>query len=700
MSTNSSFSPADIPECAYAPRMTRAQALALRTAGTLKENCVVVITDGPTIGTAGNTSVTEIELNPVSPTELGLTARVHTTFDDSAWAGLYDIDLGVAGSITELTDSSGNKAKDIDADSPTVHTQMPWHLGTRLGGIWRDNYVEDSVLTAADIITAPRIFQNNKFINTTFDFTNWVSGIFQNSEVIGTSLAPNIRSISGTFVNILESHIIDSTINAVGEITMSRSHIENSIIQNLAGTANSAFNFSNANLISATITNNGDGRVLVTDGEIRNGVILFDVGAVKSVNITQGSKVFGGATIRVTGTAVLGTSFSMSQGSTISGKPAATDSITLTGLGGLTIQASVVQFSTSNAFAWVLDGAANQAIVSNCTLNQCRVTRAAAASVTMTLDSVVGNVSIFEQLGAPSFVIRQTTANNSTVRVSATATRSLSVQSGNTLNSALIDQQGGRDSFVDSVIMQGVQATQAQIIFSQLAQGTIPTGDQVQGCEILGGGRIQLADTTPAPVLPHAIQRCKVLGSVTGDATLGRLRIEGTSERVFIDECQVLGGELRVNNVPNGALSAGTSFTDNVVRASSRLIYDGGDNVAKQIRNNTISGQSSLTLTGLTGSAGGGLGDVFDGEISNQATVTVTGARVVGQPVRNFRVVNNSVLHVDPSGTVLQWEQTNGATVNTGAFRHSEVDISGPFTKTLTAPNVNKLANAAFDNTI
>ncbi|MEU7093024.1 hypothetical protein [Kitasatospora aureofaciens] len=151
MSTSGSFVPASVPECPYDPRMTRAQALALRAAGGLRENCVVVLhTDTPVIGTSGNTSPTEIELNPVGPTEFGVTARVHTAFAASAWTGRYDIDLGAAGSIIELRDGWGNVVTDPDADSPTVHSQFPWH---KTGSAFRDNLVDDATLTGWDAAT-------------------------------------------------------------------------------------------------------------------------------------------------------------------------------------------------------------------------------------------------------------------------------------------------------------------------------------------------------------------------------------------------------------------------------------------------------------------------------------------------------------------------------------------------------------------
>lgn len=183
MGTSGSFAPPSTPECPYDPRMTRAQALALRAAGGLRENCVVVVTDGPVIGTAGNTSQTEIELNPASSTELGTTARVHTGFAASAWQGVYDIDLGATGTISELRDDWGNTAKDIDSGGATVHGQFPWHLGS---ATLRDNYVEDSTLPGWD--TQAGIVSNNRVINSTVDLTGKLSGSLVDNVFQGAGL--------------------------------------------------------------------------------------------------------------------------------------------------------------------------------------------------------------------------------------------------------------------------------------------------------------------------------------------------------------------------------------------------------------------------------------------------------------------------------------------------------------------------------
>ncbi|MFD3848183.1 hypothetical protein ACFWVB_20120 [Streptomyces microflavus] len=168
--------------------MTRAAALALRAAGTLQENCVVVITDGPAIGPAA--TVTEIELNPVSPTAFGQTARVFTSYDNDAWAGLYDIDLGAAGTITQLTDNRGNTAKDLDAGGPTV-TSFPWG-----NAAWRDNYAEDAVLTAAS--TQVGAITNCRFVGSTVDFTGKTAGAWTDTEVTGGATVTTGANMAAT----------------------------------------------------------------------------------------------------------------------------------------------------------------------------------------------------------------------------------------------------------------------------------------------------------------------------------------------------------------------------------------------------------------------------------------------------------------------------------------------------------------------
>lgn len=222
MSTSGSFVPAVVPECLYTPRMTRAAALALRTAGGLRENCVVVIVDGPTIGTAGNTSPTEIELNPVSPTEFGTTARVHTTFAASAWSGIFDIDLGTVGTITELRDDWGNTAKDIDGDAATVHTQWPWHLGS---ATFRDNYAEDAVLTGWGTLAGTETISENRLVNSTVDLSGLGPITLQRNEISASTLThTSAATLFVTGTRILSGFVLTHTGTGAVLITDSTLH--------------------------------------------------------------------------------------------------------------------------------------------------------------------------------------------------------------------------------------------------------------------------------------------------------------------------------------------------------------------------------------------------------------------------------------------------------------------------------------------
>ncbi|MEV3895303.1 hypothetical protein [Streptomyces anulatus] len=214
MGTSGSFVPATVPECPYAPRMTRAAAQALAAGGGLRENCVVVITDGPTIGTAGNTSTTEIELNPVSATAFGQTARVFSSFAPEAWPGVYDL---AGNRITELRDDFGNTAKDLDAGSATVHTQWPWHLGS---ATLRDNYAEDAVLTG---FPGTGAFTNNRVVESTLDFTGKTAGTVNQSTFLGSTVTSGAASLTATRLEMTGSTVANS---GTGPVTFTSTEIE------------------------------------------------------------------------------------------------------------------------------------------------------------------------------------------------------------------------------------------------------------------------------------------------------------------------------------------------------------------------------------------------------------------------------------------------------------------------------------------
>lgn len=257
MTTSGSFTPPGIAPCP-AP-MTRAALLALRTASGLRTECHYVITDGPTIGTAGNTSATRIELHAVSANELGQEAKVHTTFDNTAWTGFYDIDLGTAGSLVYLVDPWNNRVSDPDADSPTVHTQFPWHAG---GNNLRDNQINDAGLTG------------------------WGAAINAGGSI-------NDNEIRNSFVNLTGRTGVTSTFNS--------NRLSTAVI-----TLNTATSFfSQNNIDQGTVSHTGTG---AGSFSYQNNTMLlgtFTVDATTTSQVTANGNVFGGTTggfrVQVTG---------------------------------------------------------------------------------------------------------------------------------------------------------------------------------------------------------------------------------------------------------------------------------------------------------------------------------------------------------------------------------------------------------------
>lgn len=190
ISTNGSFTPPSDPPCVQTA--DRAALLALRAANGLDPQCHYRI-PGPTIGTAGNTSPTTIELHAVTTGALGLEAKVFTTFANEAWQGLYDVDLGAAGTITMLADNKGNVLEDSRTDAPVIHTQWPWH---------NTNFVRNHIVAGANgnftglgALTT-QIMDGNDFNNTILDATGASNAMaLRNNTAVSSTL--NLRASLG-----------------------------------------------------------------------------------------------------------------------------------------------------------------------------------------------------------------------------------------------------------------------------------------------------------------------------------------------------------------------------------------------------------------------------------------------------------------------------------------------------------------------
>lgn len=688
MSTSGSFIPPSTPECPYAPRMTRAAAQALAAGGGLLENCVVVLTDGPTIGTAGNTSPTEIELNPVSATEFGQTARVHTTFAAEAWPGVYDL---AANSITELRDDFGNTAKDVDAGAATVHTQFPWHLGS---ATLRDNFVEDSTLIGWD--TQVGAVTNNRVIGSTINLTGKPSGTVGDSQFTNTTVVSGAAFFGVNQTTVKGGNLQLGSGAALGTVALTRCEL-NSVTATRDATATGTFSITGSEVTDATITQGAGstGGVTVLDSKVTAvSALNVDAGSGKSISVN--SSDLQNYTIRTQDSGGNGPSLARC---TAMGKPIVGDSILVLGVGGagVTVINSLVDgASTAGAGqgSIELNGAAVSALIQDADIHNSRITVSPGGGAFQTTGAEYSSAIINAASSSGGrLTINQTTVRSGTINHAAASTDSFQVTGGRVEGGGLIELLSGDRQLL---------VTNTDVINGIIRQTTVNAAsgsntNQVADCQVLGLGRIIFSETTPAGQVASSVNRSTVRGSSLGGGVDGVLTITGVSAFVIVDSLHVQG-IVTLTDVPSGALSAGTSFHDLRVGPASTLTYTAGDATAKQIRNIVVEGLSTLTLTGLTGGAGGGLADVFGVNLRGQSTMTVTGARVAGQPVRDTTVEQGSTLNVAASGSVQRCRVAGGATLNTGPFVHFDSEMSLAATKTLTAANVNRLANKGFDD--
>lgn len=348
MSTSGGFTPPAAPACPYPTRMTRAAALALRTAGVLDVQCAIVITDGPAVGPAA--TPTEIELNPVSPTAFGQAARVFTPYDADAWSGLYDIDLG-SGTLTELRDNRGNVAKDIDSGGNTVTVQFPWG-----NTAWRDTYAEDAVLTAADAQVGA--ITNCRFVGSTVDFTGKTAGAWTDTEVTGATVTTGANMVAtratvrgatvtnagaGAFT-LADSKIIDATTTlavsgvATAAKTLTGTTVRDRFRMNITGSGivtltGSEFIGRGAHTSEAEL--GGSGAIAVTDTTVLPAFGLFaalDLQGAGSVTLQQGDMREGRFTVAAGASAtatVIASTFNLRRGGVVALAATATGPVSM-----------------------------------------------------------------------------------------------------------------------------------------------------------------------------------------------------------------------------------------------------------------------------------------------------------------------------------------------------------------------------------
>lgn len=490
-------------------------------------------------------------------------------------------------------------------------------------------------------LTAPataRTVAGNRIANSTVDMTGWASGFITASKIENSSVVT-----TGNVMTISNSHIHGTTLTgaATGSITVQTS----------------------SRLFASSVINDpGSLRTFsITDADLR-GVSVRGQGGTAAVS-------FGIAASRLR-------------------RSPAGGSIVASGDTSVNISGSDIDFAST----WTVDGPSGTSLnITGATIDGLLLTRSAVAG-RMDINGGYYTSTVIDHQGTGQINATSSWTKGGTLRLAAGSSGTLSIQGGTVENGTMLvtsvrSLSMGVGSYVGGLATVTESGTTATTIAS--------IGDRLDQSRIDGGAQVTFSTTAGANT--NQVSRSLVRGSSVGGE--GVITITGTTDGAVIDNCNILGGIVTIKDASSG-LSGQSAFTDNHIGGGSTLTYTGGDATATQIRNNRIEGLSTVTLTNLTGSAGGGLGDVFGMSVRGQSTLTVTGARVASQPVRDCTVEQGATLNIPASGSTQRCRVAGGATVNAGAFVHFDTEVSLAATKTLTAANLNRLCNKSFDDTL
>lgn len=490
--------------------MTHAQAVALRDANRLDPRCQIVITDGPVIGTAGNTSPTQIELNPVGPGDIGRTARVHTTFDNVAFSSSsYNIDGSApGGDISQLTDQWSNNITDEDPSAPTVHTQFPYH---RSGPNMRDNVINDSILPGWD--TATGTINDNVVRNSTVDLTGKTSGTFQLNTVVNTTLTAN------TAASFIANNNVDgAVISHVGAGAGSFSFQNNAMLTGVltvdaATTSTVTFNNNVTGGAAGgyrTEVVNKTGQPFIMSGNrlFNSGVAAYDLRAGGPATVTVTSNDIGAGTVTLDNSGT----------SSITGNKLSGAVLNKAGTGGFFVANCALTGGT------VTHNASSTALLSlsDSTQEQINVTLAAGSAGTVGI--IQGNVgSLFVNHQGTGNVTVAANSGRPAVTTAVGSTRGLSV-TANTGRGTIV-QNGTGNTAIDTVL--GCLFQDGQVNFNSTLAGT---GVNTVSATIDGQATVNVQDAAG----PNCVTQTRVGGlsvlNVQPGGSVSRCRFDADIE--------------------------------------------------------------------------------------------------------------------------------------------------------------------------
>lgn len=613
--------------------MTRTALIALRNASGLTKDCDYVVTDhvqGRLV--AG----TQIHLQAVSANKLSENVSVNTTYDNEAWAGIYDLDRGL---VLELHDNRNNVARGANG---TEVSNFDW------GNANITNTTVDSA-TWTHTIGSPRIVSDLTVASlATLTTTGWAGGSITGGTVIrgfGTNVNMTNANASLLIGEIKDASILNLSGFTAGS-TLNRYNL-----------ASSNFNFSNSTSavslsivtsVGSTFTHSGvtTGTVTGTNLTMANTSFINHQNGAGNLSLNRVDLINQANITHTAGTVAL-SDYKISGGANV--QQTGTGNISLSN-GELAGQSSVINQSTVN-----VNGTRYSAF-SNSTFN---ANPASAGTVTLTGTSSNNSSQIFKTATS--------TAGN------------MSITTSTLTNSAIIQQTGTGNLTVSDTELP----SNSRIVLNNTRSLTITRGDFHNLTQITQSGTGAVVDS--------------IVDSETGTRGTIALSSSGAAGHV-LNYCRVqgLGGNFNVSGTSTGQTfnrvkaDAGTyNFTNNTVANtySNMSIIDGATAtfqamaVAKNFNNVQVFNGSFLNVNAPTG-----LGTVQGIAARDNATINVNGAAGAANGI--YAKERGTVTFNGGSCTDIS-KQMNGV-LTTGNFTHSNVVVINPISQTLTANNTNR----------
>lgn len=478
MSTSAQFTP---PPCPGQP-MTRAQVVALRDAGELREGCHYVVSDWTQGTTLPGPNL--VELHATAPGQLSMGAKVTTPYDNVAWAGRYDIDQGPAGTMHALVDNLGNNVRD-SVDGSTLG-QFPWGLANIT-----QNDIEDSVLTGWAGITT--VVNNNVFRRATIDLSgNWdqVVGNTATSATTAPATWPVITLAGGSGARSFNGNVLR----------------DGASFRSLAG---------------------GTGTRTITDNEFLDGYAL-DIAATATTAVTIDGNRFTGhnntpdALISGGGTRSLTRSTFVPPGGFLN------QQLTLTAAAGtVTIDRSTLTGrAVQNAAT-----AANLSITGGSQVNGLIQQNAGATGGALAVQSTIlsSNTATITQSGTGAITLTTCILGNFFVNTNASTTRGVTIINTQAVNGTVTQARTGGTG-VDTITGSYLAFPGGGTSVINLLGATDPGGNQtvVDRCTIGSGGSLALTNPTGTVSRTDIATGATVTGTGTGNVDACRFAAGAT----------------------------------------------------------------------------------------------------------------------------------------------------------------------------